>query len=139
MNFAEALRMICGRCKRDPGTCKTCPVFTVVEETESEAYIEHQLQLIRSINYTKKGNWYNGTIGDGFTFQVKLAEEDSLFGIDNGRIIKLFVTKPTKKNPRPNPVIAYERSWCIRPTDDPELCDILDTLFIYFQEHAEEV
>ena len=138
MNFAEALNQICGRCHRDKGTCKTCPVFRVVEEHDSEEHVEHQLALIRSIKYSREGSWYLGIIG-GYPFQCKVAEEDSPFGIEEGRIIKLFVkAKPTDDQPGDKTVIAFERGWSCYPEDNPELLDLLDALYEYFQNHVDE-
>lgn len=138
MNFAEALSVICGRCNRDKGTCKTCPVMAVEHREEDEEYVERQLELIRSIKYTRDGNWYIGIIG-GFSFQVKLSTSDSLFGIDGGRIIKLFITaKPSNESPGVTVVAAYERGWILHPKDDQILLDVLDALFEYFQNHIDE-
>ena len=138
MNFSEALNQICGRCKRQKGTCKTCPVFTIVEEHDSEEYVEHQLALIRSIKYSRGGNWYLGVIG-GYLFQVKVAEEDSPFGLNEGRIIKLFVkAKPSEDQPGDKTVIAFERGWSCYPKDDHELLNVLDALYEYFQNHIDE-
>ncbi len=138
MNFAEALNLICGRCKRDKGTCKTCPVLSVAEEHDSEANVERQIELIRSLKYTKENNWYIGTIG-GYPFQCKVATEDSAWGIDNGRIIKLLVTaKPTETDPGNEEIISYERGWILYPENDPELEDVLDALYEYFQNHSDE-
>ncbi len=138
MNFSEALNQICGRCKRQKGTCKSCPVFRVVEEYDSEEHVERQLALIRSIKYTRESSWYLGVIG-GYPFQCKVAGEDSPFGIDEGRIIKLFVkSKPTDDQPGDKTVIAYERGWSCYPKDNHELLDVLDALFEYFQNHVDE-
>ena len=138
MNFAEALSVICGRCNRDKGTCKTCPVMAVIDDEESEDYVERQLELIRSIKYTRDGNWYLGIIG-GYPFQVKLASCDTPFGIDGGRIIKLFITaKPDKDTPGVTVVAAYERGWVLHPKENLALLDALDALFEYFQNHADE-
>ena len=110
MNFAEALNLICGRCKRDKGTCKTCP----------------------------EGNWFTGSIG-GYPFQVKVTDEDSAWGIDNGRIIKLFITeKPEGENKGDKEIVAYERGWSTYPEDNPEYEDLIDALYEYFQNHSDE-
>ena len=138
MNFAEALNTICGRCKRKPGTCRTCPVFAVVEEHDSEEYVEHQLALIRSLKYTKEGNWYIGTIG-GYPFQAKVATEDSPWGINDGKIIKLAINeKPTEENRSRKELVWFERGWVQEPKDNPEVEDVLDALYEYFQNHVDE-
>lgn len=136
INFPEALHIICGRCKRPRGTCKTCPVFQAVEEYDTEEYVERQLELIRSMTIKPVNNWYIGTIG-GYPFQVKVTENDSPFGIDNGRIIKLFVTdKPVDDNHGGKEIIAYERGWSIYP-EQKEHEEIIDALNEYFQNHCE--
>lgn len=138
MNFAEALNLICGRCKRDKGTCKTCPVIAVVEEHDTEAHVERQIELIRSMIIKKECNWFTGSIG-GYPFQVKVTDEDSVWGIDNGRIIKLFITeKPEGENKGDKEIVAYERGWSTYPEDNPEYEDLIDALYEYFQNHSDE-
>ena len=136
MNFPEALRLICGRCKRDKGTCKTCPVFTTVEEYETEQHVERLLELMRSMTIKPVNNWFVGTIS-GYSYQVKVTAEDSPWGINEGRIIKLFVTDmPTDENPGKPEIIAYERGWSVYPkTSEHE--EVLDALYEYFQNHCE--
>ncbi len=136
MNFPEALRLICGRCKRPKGTCKTCPVIEATEEYDTEEYVERLIELLKSITIKPVNNWYVGTIG-GYPFQAKVTGEDSVFGIDDGRIIKLFVTeKPVDDNPGSKEIIAYERGWSTYPKEK-EHEDILDALYEYFQNHCE--
>ncbi len=137
MNFPEAVRIVCGRCGRHMVGCKTCPVLRTVEEYDSEQYTERQLNLIRSMTIKPVDNWFVGTIG-GYPFQAKVTEEDSSFGIQDGRIIKLFVTDiPTDKNPGKTEIIAYERGWSKYP-EKPEHEEILDALYEYFENHCEE-
>lgn len=138
MNFAEALRTICGRCKREKGTCKTCPVFAVVEEHDSEEHIEHQLELIRTLKYEKLHNWYIGVCG-GYPFQAKVCAEDSPWGINGGRIIKLAISEqPTEENRSSKELVWFERGWVQEPKDNPEVEDVLDALYEYFQNHVDE-
>ena len=140
MNFIEALRTICGRCKRPKGTCKTCPVFTTVEEYDTEQEVERFLELMRSMTVKPVNNgWYIGTIGEGYSFQVKITEADSEWGINNGRIIKLFITKPPEGETKGGAeIVSYERGWDIYPEDTPEYLDLIDVLHEYFQNHCEE-
>lgn len=64
--------------------------------------------------------WTNGII-NGFDFCVKHFEEGSRFGINNGRISKLWIAKNGK-------VYAnYDRGWDVRPTD-PEAKKVYDEL-----------
>ncbi len=136
MNFPEALRLICGHCKRSKGTCKTCPVIEATEEYDTEEYVERLIELLKSITIKPVNNWYVGTVG-GYPFQAKVTEEDSIFGIDDGRIIKLFVTeKPADDNPGSKEIIAYERGWSTCPSTS-EHEEILDALYEYFQNHCE--
>lgn len=54
--------------------------------------------------------WTNGTI-NGFDYTVKHFQEGSRFGINNGRISKLWIGKDGKT------YANYDRGWDIRPTD----------------------
>ena len=136
MNFPEALRIVCHQCGRAITGCKTCPVLQAVEDYDTEQYVERQLNLIRSMTIKPVNNWFVGTIS-GYSYQVKVTTEDSPWGIQNGRIIKLFVTDmPTDENPGKTEIIAYERGWSVYPTtSDHE--EILDALYEYFQNHCE--
>lgn len=53
------------------------------------------------------GAWYDGNI-DGYHIQAKIFEEPSIFGIDSGRISKLWI----KGN---GELLNYDRGW-----DTPE-------------------
>ena len=136
MNFPEALRIVCHQCGRAMTGCKTCPVLRTVEDYDTEQYTERQLNLIRSMTIKPVNNWFVGTIG-GFPYQAKVTAEDSAWGINEGRIIKLFVTDmPTDDNPGKTEIIAYERGWSVYPkTTEHE--EILDALYEYFQNHCE--
>lgn len=136
MNFPEALRIVCHQCGRNMTGCKTCPVLRTVEDYDTEQYTERQLKLIRSMTIKPVNNWFIGTIGE-YPYQVKVTAEDSAWGINEGRIIKLFVTDmPTDENPGKNEIIAYERGWSTYPkTSEHE--EILDALYEYFENHCE--
>ena len=71
--------------------------------------------------------WLFGTI-DGLSFQAKVSDERSSFGIGNGRVIKLSVTDDTGSE-----VISYERGWETCP-GTPEDEDLLDAL-VAFLDH----
>lgn len=71
------------------------------------------------------GIWLTGTI-DGDFFGVKVCDKASGFGIDNGRIIKLYVN--SKRNGRE--IICYERGWWKYPKTPLEE-DILDALLTF--------
>lgn len=55
--------------------------------------------------------WTKGTI-NGFNFQVKHFPDGSVFGIDGGRISKLWIEKGGKT------YANYDRGWDILPADD---------------------
>lgn len=108
------------------------------DDEESEDAAKRQIELIASMEIHRKDNWFIGTIG-GYPFQVKVTEEDSEWGIDNGRIIKLFVTeKPDPDHPSRSldELISYERGWDTYP-ESPELEDIIDALYEYFQNRMD--
>ena len=107
-------------------------------DAEAEEAAERQAELAAAMEIHREGHWFTGTIG-GYHFQVKATEEDSEWGIDKGRIIKLFVTeKPDPDRPSHylNEVIAYERGWDVYP-ESTELEDIIDALVEYFQNHMD--
>ena len=93
---------------------------------------EAQIKLLASMRIQREGNWFTGTIA-GYPFQVKVTVEGSAWGIDNGRIIKLFVTeKPEGSSSKYlNELISYERGWGIYP-EPGELEDIVDAFVEYF-------
>lgn len=64
------------------------------------------------IKITKRdGNWSIGTVG-GFSFQIKHWPEGSEFGINEGRISKLWIGIKGKT------VAAYDRGWDRLPVTD---------------------
>lgn len=64
--------------------------------------------------------WTKGTI-NGFEYHVKHFDEGSVFGIDGGRISKLWIAKNGKE------YACYDRGWDKAPTD-PEAKAVLDEL-----------
>ena len=52
--------------------------------------------------------WSKGTI-DGFDYNVKHYAESSQFGIDGGKISKLWIAKDGMEE------ASYERGWAMRP------------------------
>lgn len=56
--------------------------------------------------------WSFGNI-NGYEYQVKHYEEGSRFGIDNGRISKLFI-----KDLKGRWAVCYDRGWDQRPTEE---------------------
>lgn len=59
-------------------------------------------------------NWCDGKIGP-YNFQAKLFDEGSIFGIENGRVSKLFIwdqkVREAKQDFTGACVIIYDRGW----------------------------
>ena len=64
--------------------------------------------------------WTSGKI-DGFCFEIKHFEEGSEFGIDGGRISKLWIGKGGRE------YAHYSRGWDIYPTD-PEAVKVYNEI-----------
>lgn len=63
--------------------------------------------------FKKDSNWVHGKI-ENYDFEAKLFDEDSIFGINKGRVSKLHVwDKKTNKD-----IITYDRGWDIKPNKD---------------------
>ena len=63
-----------------------------------------------------EGAWTTGKIG-GYDFEVKHFEKGSEWGIEEGRISKLWIRKTGEQQP----IAAYDRGWDKLPTTDNEL------------------
>ena len=69
-------------------------------------------------------NWLGGTV-DGLPFAAKICDVNSQDGIDNGRILKLFLyTEDSERE-----IAAYERGWLIYPSGKTEAS--MDALIAY--------
>lgn len=69
-------------------------------------------------------NWLGGTV-DGLPFAAKICDVKSPDGIDNGRVLKLFLyTKDGEQE-----IAAYERGWLTYPTGEVEAS--MDALIAY--------
>lgn len=137
MKLIEAFRTICEHCGWKHEKCKSCRITVLMEEVDSDAYAKRLLELIRTMTIQPMNNWYVGTIG-GYPFQVKVTEEDSPFGIMDGRIIKLFITeKPIGDEPGTEEIVSYERGWGQNPTTD-EADELVDALYEYFQQRMDQ-
>lgn len=64
----------------------------------------------------REGNWTYGTIG-GFDFEVKHFKNPSEFGIDDGRISKLWISRRGTYGA----VACYDRGWDKLPRFDQEI------------------
>ena len=69
-------------------------------------------------------NWLGGTV-DGLPFAAKVCNICSEFGIDNGRVIKLFLYTENGEQE----IAAYERGWSVYPSGSVE--DSMDALIAY--------
>ena len=137
MKLIEAFRTICKRCGWKHERCKTCRVFNLMSELDSEEYSQRLLELIRTMTIQPMNNWFVGTIG-GHPFQVKVTDEDSSFGILDGRIIKLFITeKPEGENRGDEEIVSYERGWDQEPTTK-EAEELVDALYEYFEQRMDQ-
>lgn len=61
------------------------------------------------INFPFDSNWVNGTVGE-YTFEAKLFDDPSSFGIGNGRVSKLSIYHTT------DCIVNYDRGWDIKPS-----------------------
>ena len=62
--------------------------------------------------------WESGEFtlgGHKFYWEAKVCDLPSEYGIDNGRVSKLFVFKDGTST---YPVVAYDRGWDTKPKDD---------------------
>ena len=75
---------------------------------------------------TRQG-WINGTI-NGYAFQALLFDEGSEFGINEGRVSKLWV----RDEARMQTIMNYERGWDIRPRAAAER-RLLEALLEYLE------
>jgi hypothetical protein len=66
-------------------------------------------------------NWCSGTIGE-YSFEAKIFDEGSMFGIKNGRVSKLSIwdekIRQEKQNFLAACLVNYDRGWDIKPTKD---------------------
>ena len=69
-------------------------------------------------------NWLGGTV-DGLPFAAKICDVNSPDGIDNGRVLKLFLYAEDGEQE----IAAYERGWSIYPTGKQEAS--MDALIAY--------
>jgi len=88
-------------------------------KTKKETVI---LPVAKFTEFTTKSNWVNGECGD-YIFEAKLFDTGSPFGINNGRVSKLFIR--TKKEAKlvqfpfvSASVVEYDRGWGTRPNKE---------------------
>ena len=84
--------------------------------------------------YRATGAWIEGTIND-LHFQAKIYDEDSIHGINDGRVIKLCVWDEAKRNESglsAATIINYERGWDVEPKTAADR-HMLDAVIAYFE------
>ena len=59
-------------------------------------------------------NWCGGTIGKNFRFEAKLFDKGSLFGINSGRVSKLWIGNPDTHDC----IVNYDRGWDVEPPEE---------------------
>ncbi len=64
--------------------------------------------------------WHSGNM-NGFRYQVKAFDKGSQFGINGGRISKLWISKDGKT------YANYDRSWDMVPTD-PAAIEVYESI-----------
>lgn len=62
-------------------------------------------------SFPKNTNWVEGRVGN-LTFEAKLYDEPSIFGIDKGRVSKLTIY-----NQCGDWIVNYDRGWDISPNE----------------------
>lgn len=70
--------------------------------------------------------WRTGTIA-GCKFEAKVYEEGSKFGIDDGRVSKLFIRDAAGRT-----ILSYDRGWDVLPETD-EHCALASALLEYYK------
>lgn len=68
--------------------------------------------------------WKDGT-ENGYYWQIKVFEKGSEFGIDGGKISKLFIRDSDR-----NVLANYDRGWDIEPSE--EIAPLIDYLMMMY-------
>lgn len=73
------------------------------------------------LSFPFDSNWVSGKVGD-FTFEAKLFDNGSTFGINNGRVSKLSIYDDAKRLAYHDffkaCIVNYDRGWDIRPSKE---------------------
>lgn len=86
---------------------------------------------IKFTKFKKGEHWVTGVVNDGeYSFESKLFDEGSIYGINNGRVSKLNISKGTFDNC----IVNYDRGWDIEPKTDID--KIIYQLVLDFLENA---
>ena len=76
--------------------------------------------------------WKNGNVGE-FQYEAKVFDIGSMFGIDEGRISKLFVVDGNGDT-----VISYDRGWGIKPKTAKARVALEEILNLYKSKATEK-
>jgi hypothetical protein len=79
-----------------------------------------------AVTITKLGNdgWVHGVVNNHYDFEAKVFNRGSVFGIDGGRISKLFIKR--KRDTWDNCFVSYDRGWDIEPATEEHQMVFLD-------------
>lgn len=97
--------------------------------------MEEKIQLSIKFTKFKKGtNWVEGIVDSGeYSFISKLYDEESTYGINDGRVSKLAISKGAKWTGFDNCVVNYDRGWDIEPTDT-EVSSVFDRVVGFLED-----
>jgi hypothetical protein len=71
---------------------------------------------IKFTSFPENSNWVQGIVNNGdYYFSAKLFDEDSTYGIDNGRVSKLNISFGNTWDGFDNCFVNYDRGWDIVP------------------------
>lgn len=71
--------------------------------------------IVEFTTFNKSSNWVKGKALQGnteYTFEAKLYDTGSIFGINEGRVSKLWITQKELGD-----IVAYERGWDKKPAE----------------------
>jgi hypothetical protein len=78
-----------------------------------------QLKYPITVQYERKeGHWVSGSCGT-YSFQAKVYDTGSKYGIGKGRISKLNIWDTADRS-RKNIIVNYDRGWDIQPSSNDE-------------------
>lgn len=81
----------------------------------------------RFTRFEKGDNWVEGFVGR-FVFEAKMFDEGSDFGINNGRVSKLFVREKLSLHSWDAVIISYDRGWDVQPKPNTFASEVLDAI-----------
>lgn len=78
----------------------------------------------------QQNDWMSGIIESGYEWEAKVYKEPSEFGINGGRVSKLYIW-PAGQSWAPA-LVSYDRGWDKEP-EIPEIKAIFETLLNYLE------